>query len=159
MLLNLASVVNAEEPAVLWSFIERHAPGDAARNAAGLDELVASGARLLPGLRQARQGVPPAGRGRAAGLEELAGWLERFEAGGRAGDEIAAVIQQEVYEIGKRCGFADDLRGWFRSLYEILLGQSEGPRFGSFVAYYGPAETAALIRQVLDGRRIDQPAA
>ena len=70
-----------------------------------------------------------------------------------------ATIQQEVYEIGKRHGFADDLRAWFRALYEILLGQSEGPRFGSFVAFYGPAETTALIRRVLDGERLDQPAA
>jgi len=93
------------------------------------------------------------------GLEELANWLEGFEAGGRTGDEIALVIQEEVYEIGKRCGFAEDLRAWFRSLYEILLGQSEGPRFGSFVAYYGPAETAALVRKVLEGRRLDQPVA
>ena len=68
------------------------------------------------------------------------------------------MIQEEVYEIGKRCGFADDLRAWFKSLYEILLGQTEGPRFGSFVAYYGPAETAALIRQALDGRPLDPPA-
>jgi lysyl-tRNA synthetase class 1 len=159
MLLNLASVVNAEEPAVLWAFIERHAPGAARRNAAGLDELV----RLA--LAYYRDFVKPAKQYRLPdaaerqGLEELAGWLERFEGGGRAGDEIAAVIQEEVYEIGKRRGFADDLRAWFASLYEILLGQREGPRFGSFVAYYGPAETAALIRRVLDGRRLDQPAA
>ena len=71
----------------------------------------------------------------------------------------AEQIQQEVYEIGKRHGYADNLRGWFKSLYEVLLGQTEGPRFGTFVAFYGPSETAALIRQVLDGRRIDQPAA
>ncbi len=159
MLLNLASVVNAEEPGVLWSFIEQYAPDAAARNAPGLDELV----HLA--LAYYRDFVKPAKRYRLPdpaerqGLEELAGWLEKFEAGSRSGDDIAAVIQEEVYEIGKRHGFAEDLRAWFRSLYEILLGQSEGPRFGSFVAYYGPAETAALIRRVLAGRRLDQPAA
>jgi lysyl-tRNA synthetase class 1 len=159
MLLNLASVVNAEEPAVLWSFIERYAPGASSRNAPGLDELV----RLA--LAYYRDFVKPSKAYRLPspserqGLEELAGWLEGFEPDARSGEEIAAAIQEEIYEIGKRHGFADDLRGWFRSLYEILLGQSEGPRFGSFVAYYGPAETAALIRQVLGGRRLDQPAA
>jgi lysyl-tRNA synthetase class 1 len=159
MLLNLASVVNAEEPVVLWRFIERYAPGASRRNARGLDELVGLA------LAYYRDFVKPAKAYRLPsdaerqGLEELAGWLERFEPGGRIGDEIAAAIQDEVYEVGKRCGYADDLRGWFKSLYEILLGQKEGPRFGSFVAYYGPADTAALIRQVLDGRRLDQPAA
>jgi lysyl-tRNA synthetase, class I len=159
MLLNLASVVNAEEPAVLWSFIERYAPGASARNTSGLGELV----RLA--LAYYRDFVKPAkayrlpSEAERQALEELAGWLEAFEPGARSGEEVGAAIQEEVYEIGKRHGFADDLRGWFRSLYEILLGQSEGPRFGSFVAYYGPAETAALIRQVLSGRRLDQPAA
>jgi lysyl-tRNA synthetase, class I len=159
MLLNLASVVNAEEPAVLWSFIERYAPRAASRNAAGLDELVHLAlAYYRDFVKPAKQYRLPDAAERQ-GLEALAGWLEGFEAGGRTGDEIAAVIQEEVYEIGKRCGFAQDLRAWFRSLYEILLGQSEGPRFGSFVAYYGPAETAALIRRTLEGRRLDQPAA
>jgi len=159
MLLNLASVVNAEEPAVLWGFIERHAPGAAGRNAAGLNELVHLAlAYYRDFVKPAKQYRLPDAAERQ-GLEELAGWLERFEGGGRSGDEIAAVIQEEVYEIGKRHGYADNLRAWFKALYEILLGQTEGPRFGTFVAFYGPAETAALIRQVLDGRRIDQPAA
>ena len=132
---------------MLWGFIERHAPGASARNAPGLDELVHLAlAYYRDFVKPAKQYRLPSAAERQ-GLEELAGWLEGFEAGGRTGDEIAAVIQEEVYEIGKRCGFADDLRAWFRSLYEILLGQTEGPRFGSFVAYYGPAETAALIRR------------
>jgi lysyl-tRNA synthetase class 1 len=159
MLLNLASVVNAEEPAVLWGFIERYAPGASARNAAGLDELVTLALAYYRDFVKPNKAYRLPTEAERQGLEQLAGWLERFEAEGRSGDEIAAAIQEEVYEIGKRCGFADDLRAWFKSLYEILLGQTEGPRFGSFVAYYGPAETAALIRQVLDGRRLDQPAA
>ena len=98
-----------------------------------------------------------------AALAELAAWLDAFEPEAVPGEDrlaaVAEAIQQEVYEIGKRHGFADDLRAWFRALYEILLGQSEGPRFGSFVAFYGPAETTSLIRRVLDGERPDQPAA
>ena len=99
----------------------------------------------------------PSANERAA-LGELADWLDRFTpSADPAGD--AEAIQTEVYEVGKRHGFADDLRAWFRALYEILLGQSEGPRFGSFVAFYGPAETTALIRRVLRGERPDQSAA
>ena len=98
-----------------------------------------------------------------AALVELAEWLDAFEPDAVAGEDrlaaVAEAIQEEVYEIGKRRGFAADLRAWFKALYEILLGQSEGPRFGSFVAYYGVAETTALIRRVLDGERPDQSAA
>jgi lysyl-tRNA synthetase class 1 len=159
MLLNLASVVNAEEPAVLWRFIDRYAPGASSRNAPGLSELVTLALAYYRDFVKPSKAYRLPSEAERQGLEELASWLDGFEAEGRTGDEIAAAIQEEVYEVGKRCGFADDLRAWFKSLYEILLGQREGPRFGSFVAYYGPAETAALIRHVLAGQRLDQPAA
>jgi lysyl-tRNA synthetase class 1 len=151
-------VVNAEEPAVLWSFIERHAPGASTRNAAGLDELVGLALAYYRDFVKPNKAYRLPSEAERQGLEELAGWLEALDAD-RGRDEIALAIQDEVYEIGKRCGYADDLRGWFKSLYEILLGQQEGPRFGSFSAYYGPPETAALIRRVLAGQRLDQPAA
>ena len=60
-------------------------------------------------------------------------------------------MQYELYEIGKRHGFAN-LRDWFKALYEVLLGQSEGPRFGTFVAIYGAAETRALIERGLPAK-------
>ena len=60
----------------------------------------------------------------------------------------AEAIQYELYEIGKRHPFAS-LRDWFKALYEVLLGQSEGPRFGTFVAIYGTGETRKLIEGAL----------
>ena len=57
-------------------------------------------------------------------------------------------IQTAIYEVGKRHPFAD-LRAWFGCLYQVLLGQQEGPRFGQFVALYGIAETIALIEDAL----------
>ena len=62
----------------------------------------------------------------------------------------AETIQTEIYEVGKRNSFTE-LRAWFKALYEILLGQSQGPRMGSFVTLYGQDETIKLIRTVLDG--------
>ena len=58
-------------------------------------------------------------------------------------------IQTQIYEVGKRHSF-DNLRDWFRALYEILLGQSQGPRMGSFVALYGLPDFVALLRKALD---------
>ena len=74
-----------------------------------------------------------------AAMEELHAWL-----GGPGRDASAEAIQFELYEIGKRHAFAN-LRDWFKGLYEVLLGQSEGPRFGTFVAIFGTAETRRLI--------------
>jgi lysyl-tRNA synthetase class 1 len=163
MLLNLASVVNAEAPAVLWSFVNRYAPDATPESAPMLEELIERAlAYYRDFVKPSKAYRLPEAKERAA-LVELVEWLDAFEADAVAGEDrlavVAEAIQQEVYEIGKRHGFADDLRAWFRALYEVLLGQSEGPRFGSFVAYYGVAETTALIRRMLNGERPDQSAA
>ena len=63
---------------------------------------------------------------------------------------MARTIQTEIYAVGKQY-FEEDLRGWFQALYEILLGQSQGPRFGSFAALYGLEKTCALITAGLNG--------
>ena len=62
-------------------------------------------------------------------------------------------IQNTVYEVGNQHDFAN-LRDWFKALYEILLGQSQGPRMGSFIALYGRDETVALIDKVVVGDTI-----
>jgi lysyl-tRNA synthetase, class I len=158
MLLNLASVVNAEEPAVLWSFIRRYAPHADAERMPVLDQLVGHALAYYRDFVKSNKAYRSPEADERAALAALADWLDRFAPSPDPASN-AEPIQTEVYEIGKRHGFADDLRAWFRALYEILLGQSEGPRFGSFVAFYGPAETTALIRRVLRGERPDQPAA
>ncbi|MBA3897096.1 MAG: lysine--tRNA ligase [Sphingomonadaceae bacterium] len=60
----------------------------------------------------------------------------------------AADIQNIVYAIGNEGGF-ETLRDWFRALYETLLGSSQGPRMGSFIALYGIENTRALIAEAL----------
>ena len=80
-------------------------------------------------------------------MEELAQALDGLNEG-----TPAEAIQNEVYEIGKRHGFAS-LRDWFKALYEVLLGQEQGPRFGSFVALYGIANTRRLIQDALSTER------
>ena len=68
----------------------------------------------------------------------------------RGDDATAEDIQTLVYEIGKDPVFAiENLRDWFRALYETLLGSSQGPRMGSFIALYGVANTRQLIAAAL----------
>ena len=59
-------------------------------------------------------------------------------------------LQSMVFAVGKEHGF-EPLRAWFKALYEVLLGASEGPRFGGFIALYGVEETVALIDKGLAG--------
>ena len=63
-------------------------------------------------------------------------------------DPSAEDIQTQVFEVGKRHPF-ESLRGWFQALYETLLGSSQGPRMGSFIALYGIDKSRSLIAEAL----------
>ena len=145
ILMNLAGACHTEDKAVLWGFIGRYVAGATPENHPLLDRLVGYA------LAYYRDFVKPHKRYRApdpverAALEELADVLEGLPAAAPAEE-----IQNQVFEVGKRHPF-ESLRAWFKALYEILLGQSQGPRFGSFVALYGIPETAQLIRRALAG--------
>lgn len=148
MLLNLAGVCNAEDPQVLWAFLQRYAPGTSPAGNPILNQLVGYAIAYY------RDFVKPAKRYRApsaaerAAIEELAAYLATPSL-----PADADALQTEVYEIGKRHGFAN-LRDWFKALYEVLLGQDTGPRMGSFIALYGIEETRALIDKVLKGESL-----
>ncbi len=145
LLLNLASVCNTEDPAVLWGFISRYASGATPETAPILDNLVGYAiAYYRDFVKPSKKYRAPSDQERAA-IEELAESLRAMPA-----DADAETIQTEVYEVGKRHEF-ENLRDWFQALYEVLLGQSQGPRFGSFAALYGKGETVDLIGRVLAG--------
>ncbi|MEO8713768.1 MAG: lysine--tRNA ligase [Acetobacteraceae bacterium] len=143
MLLNLASVANADNPAILWGFIRRYNPETSPETKPFLDKLVTHAIAYY------RDFVLPAKHYRApspterAALADLAETLRGMEPG-----TDAERLQNAVFEVGKRHPFPD-LRAWFGCLYQVLLGQTEGPRFGGFVALYGQAETVALIEAAL----------
>lgn len=81
-----------------------------------------------------------------AALLDLAGHLKALPADTTDGE----LIQGEVYAVGKDHGF-EPLRAWFGALYEVLLGASQGPRFGSFAAIYGLRQTVQLIEAGANG--------
>ncbi len=147
MLLNLASVVNAEKPDVLWGFIRSYVPGIEAADHPRLDEQVRRAIAYYRDFVKPKKAYRlPDDRERAA-MEEL----ERFLAAGEV--QSGEALQNEVYEIGKRHGF-DNLRAWFQALYEVLLGQSEGPRIGSFFALYGVDNSQAPVARALRGELV-----
>jgi lysyl-tRNA synthetase, class I len=143
MLLNLASVVNAETPAILWGFIRRYSPDASPETMPFLDRLVEHAiAYYRDFVRPQKRYRQPNDVERAA-LADLAETLKGLDRGADA-----EAIQAIVYEVGKRHPFPE-LRAWFGCLYQVLLGQQEGPRFGGFIALYGVEETVALIEAAL----------
>ncbi len=145
MLLNLVSASNSSDAAVLWGFISRYAPDATPQTAPELDRLVGYAIRYF------RDFVAPHKTFRAPSATEreaLADLDVRLAA--LDADADGETIQNEVYAIGKEHAF-ENLRDWFQALYQVLLGQDQGPRFGNFVALYGIAETRALIEKALAG--------
>jgi lysyl-tRNA synthetase class 1 len=130
---------------VLWGFIRAYAPEATAAANPGLEKLVGHALRYYDDfVKPAKKYRAPDARERAA-LTELADQLEKLD---NERDPVA--VQNVIYEVGKRHGF-EPLRAWFAALYEVLFGQTQGPRFGSFAALFGCAETASLIRRALAG--------
>jgi lysyl-tRNA synthetase class 1 len=143
MLLNLASVTHAQDKAALWGFIRRYAPQATPETHPDLDAAVGHA------LRYYRDRVRPTLRFRApdarerAALADLARRLADW-----SGPVEAEALQTQVFAVGTEHGF-QPLRDWFTALYEVLLGASQGPRFGGFIALYGLPETIALIEAAL----------
>ena len=143
LLLNLVTVAGTSDPAVLWGYVARSFPGTSAATHPELDALVHYA------IRYARDFVVPHLERRKPDEREavaLADLDARLAAIGPEGD--AEAFQNEVYEAGKAAGF-EPLRDWFKALYETLLGTSNGPRMGSFIALYGLDGTRGLIAESL----------
>ncbi len=146
LMLNLVSAANASSKDMLWGFLSRYAPGATPETAPLLDRLAGYAMAYYEDfVRPAKTFRPPDARERAA-MEDLLARLQALPPETTDGE----LIQAEVYAAGKAQGF-EPLRAWFQALYEVLLGQTQGPRFGSFVALFGVERTCALIRRALAG--------
>ncbi len=143
MLLNLVSAANATNKDVLWGFIRREAPDATPVSHPLLDRLVGYALKYYADfVKPAKVFRAPAGKERAA-LEDLASRLESW-----TGALDGETLQTMVFAVGTEHQF-EPLRDWFKAIYEVCLGQSQGPRFGSFIALYGVKESAQLIRDAL----------
>ncbi len=145
LLLNLVSVMGEVEKDAVWGYLRNYAPDATPEKYPELGGLIDNA------LAFSRDFIVPTLNKRAPNDSERAA-LERLDA------ELAALspdaqpedIQTIVYSIGKDEAYGfDNLRGWFGALYETLLGQSQGPRMGSFIALYGIGNTRALIADAL----------
>ncbi|MAQ47129.1 MAG: lysine--tRNA ligase [Confluentimicrobium sp.] len=145
MLLNLASVSGAEDKDTLWGFIRRYAPDASPETHSDLDAAAGFAVRYYEDfVRPEKTYRAPTEQERAA-LTDLRDRLAAWDGGLDAED-----LQSMVFAVGKDHEF-EPLRAWFTALYEVLLGASQGPRFGGFIALYGVDETVALIDRALAG--------
>jgi len=142
-------VANASSRAQLWAYFAKYLPEATPETEPLLDQLMERALNYYEDfVKPTKSYRLPDDREKAA-LLDLADRLKALPADTTDGE----LIQGEVYTVGKAHGF-DPLRGWFGALYEVLLGASQGPRFGSFAAIYGLTQTIALIEAGAEGRLV-----
>ena len=145
LLLNLVNAANTDDPETLWGFIRQYAPNATPDSAPFLDRLVGYAIQYYKDFILPEKSYRAPDERERAALSALADNLETMDDSANAEDYMSA-----VFSAGKENGYEkENLRDWFQALYQILLGQTQGPRFGSFIALYGPEKTVTLIRNAL----------
>ncbi len=168
MLLNLASVSSAETKDAMWGFINKYAPDASPEANPVMDEAAGFAVRYYHDfVKPTKVFRAPSDQERAALTDLIAGlkdvdvakaMIDKKNADmGKEPADLSAYaldngddLQALVFAVGKNHGF-ENLRDWFQAIYEVLLGASQGPRFGGFAALYGVDETIALIESGLKG--------
>lgn len=146
LLLNLVGVANASSKDQLWAYFAKYLPDATPENEPVLDRLMGYALNYYEDfVKPSKTYRLPDDKEKAA-LLDLAERLKALPADTTDGE----AIQGEVYAVGKAHEF-EPLRAWFQALYEVLLGASQGPRFGSFAAIYGLPQTIALIEAGANG--------
>jgi lysyl-tRNA synthetase class 1 len=143
LLINLVSAANATDRATLWGFIGQYAHGATPEVFPLTDRLAGYAIRYFEDfVRPTKVFRDPDVKERAA-MQDL---RDRLLA--HTGAQDSDTLQTLCFDVGKAHAF-ENLRDWFKALYEVLLGQSQGPRFGSFIALFGVVRTADLIEAAL----------
>ncbi len=159
LLLNLVAASNAEEKGVLWGFIRRHVPDASPEAYPVLDHLAGYAVNYYRDFIRPKKVFRPADEVERAALQALSDALGKAPQNAGAED-----LQGIVYDVGRASPRYQDLAAkgatperpgvsiqWFNAIYQVLLGEEKGPRFGSFIALYGIEETRALIAKALAG--------
>jgi len=159
MLLNLAAVANSDNPAVLWGFLKRYAPGASPQTHPRLDKLVGYAVAYFRDFVLPKKVYRAADEVERAALQGVAEKLAAMPAGASAEE-----IQHALYDIARPIQRYQDLNAkgatperpgvsneFFNMVYAVLLGEEKGPRLGSFIALYGIEDTRALIAKALTG--------
>jgi lysyl-tRNA synthetase class 1 len=159
LLLNLVAASNAHDKDVLWGFIRRHAPDASPATHPLLDHLAGYAVRYYEDFVRPKKKFRAPDEVEAQALRTLSDALAKAPAGASA-EELQAIL----YDVGRSVPRYHDLaakgatpdkpgvsNAWFGAIYQVLLGEERGPRFGSFIELYGVENTRALIAKALKG--------
>ena len=162
LLLNLVAASNAHDKDVLWGFIRRHAPDARPETHPLLDHLAGYAVRYYEDFVAPQKKFRAPDEVEAGALQALSDALGKVPPGAKA-DELQGIL----YDVGRAIPRYQDLaakgatpdkpgvsNAWFGAIYQVLLGEEQGPRFGSFIELYGVENTRALIAKALKGELV-----
>jgi lysyl-tRNA synthetase class 1 len=147
LLLNLASACNPENDAVLWGFISKYQAGLTKQSSPMLANIVDKVINYYNDFIKKNKKYRTATATEKSALQDLANSLQQILSNPADISKIndSSELQNLVFQIGKNHGYEKNMREWFLAMYQILLGQDQGPRMGSFIELFGVDNFVNLI--------------
>ena len=140
MLLNLVETSNADNKELLWKFVKKYKPNILEKDYPIFDKLVGYAIKYFNDVIKKNKKYKKPNINEKIALEALVSTLEKCN------DEMNPEdIQTMIYSTGKENGYSENLRDWFKLIYEVVFGDENGPRMGFFISFFGVKETKDLI--------------
>ena len=140
MLLNLVETSNADSKELLWKFVKKYKPDIDEKKFPIFDGLVGYAIKYFNDVIKAQKKYKSPSENEKLALQALVKTLEKCT------DEMSPEdIQTLIYSTGKENGYAENLRDWFKLIYEVVFGDENGPRMGFFISFFGVKETKELL--------------
>ena len=145
MLLNLVEASNASSKELLWKFVKKYKPNILLKDHPIFDKLIGYAIKYFNDVIKKNKKYKKPNPEEKKALEELVQMLEKCN------DEMQPEeIQTQIYSVGKENGYKENLRDWFRLIYEVVFGDENGPRMGFFISFFGVKETQKLIKDKIN---------
>ncbi len=142
MLLNLVETSNANSKDLLWKFVKKYKPNIDENNFPIFDKLVEYSIKYFNEVIKENKKYKIPNQIEKKVLEKLIKVLSECN-----DQMLPEEIQTKIYSVGKENGYKDNLRDWFRLIYEVVFGDENGPRLGFFISFFGIKETQELISE------------
>ena len=140
MLLNLVETSNADSKDLLWKFVKKYKPDIDEKNFPIFDSLVGYAIKYFNDVIRSQKNYKKPNQDEKKALEALIKNLEKCN------DQMSPEdIQTLIYSTGKENGYSENLRDWFKLIYQVVFGDENGPRMGFFISFFGVNETKELI--------------
>ena len=145
MLLNLVGSSNADDKKILWKFINRFHKNVNPESNPILDSLTKHAIKFFKDKLKPKKVYKKPNEKEKKALTKLVKEIEKINDNTSPED-----IQTIVYSVGKENGYEKNLRDWFKLIYEVLFGDTDGPRMGFFISFFGVQETIKLIKEKIN---------